>query len=375
VLLTGGALGLALLSKFSALMLIPIIPFVLGGDWLKKADDSEGLSFINRLVGLFSVFAVAAIVVWAGYGFQVITPFMPHWLKPEAGRLISEKPFWAAVDMLAGRGVRVPVYSYVLGIYTQLAAARGWKDNFLFGHISSGGWWYFYWAAFLIKTPLPFIACLGAAIFMKGAGGRSRDERFLLLSIAPMIVFFSLPTRINIGLRYILPLCPLFFIFTGKAARVESRKWKWTLALLCLWYAGAAGWVYPHYLAYFNELVGGPANGYKYLVDSNLDWGQGLGDLSQYLKEEGIRNARIKYFGPSGVMEHYGLRNADLNDCEPSAGVWVVSATYLQNLYLTNRHCHDWLRGLRPKKIIGYSIFIYEVSGEDLTRGIPRSSG
>jgi hypothetical protein len=157
-----------------------------------------------------------------------------------------------------------------------------------------------------------------------------------------------------------LPLIPLLCVFAGKVASIKSKRWKQLLAALCVWYAVSAAWVYPHYLAYFNELVGGPREGYKYLVDSNLDWGQSLNELVAYLKTNKINNAKIRYFGPSGALEYYGLKNADLQDCEPSPGFWAVSATYLQNLYLDNPHCHDWLKDLKPREIIGYSIFIYE---------------
>jgi hypothetical protein len=460
IIICGIALGLALLSKFTALMLIPIVLFVVfvsrfinpsspafvkeernlshnsvganlfAGAMRKEPENNVRINphlqnptpirqLWHGLSGLPLILLIASFVVWAGYGFQFGTPFMPQWLKPQADRLFAEKLFWRAVDTLADRGIRIPAYSYILGMYTQLAAAKGWKDNFLFGEISRTGWWYFYWAAFLIKTPIPFIVCLVAAAgitlkssptlcklfplkkrgkracpqnppfppLQKGGqkdcpqagvvptlvkessfspplvkgGERGFDERFLLLSILPMIVFFSLPSRINIGIRYVLPLIPLLCVFAGKVASIESKQWKRTLAILYIWYAGSAAWIFPHYLAYFNEMVGGPSKGYKYLVDSNLDWGQNLNDLMDYLKENGIRDAKIRYFGPRGVLEYYDLNNADLNDCEPSPDVWAISATYLQNLYLDNPHCHDWLKKLKPKKVLGYSIFIYAV--------------
>ena len=44
--------------------------------------------------------------------------------------------------------------------------------------------------------------------------------------------------------------------------------------------------VAPHYLAYFNEAFGGPANGYKFLADSsNLDWGQDLKGLKRFMEK------------------------------------------------------------------------------------------
>ena len=370
VVLTGAALGLSLLTKFTGLILLPTFLFlVLVRRWKSRKRSTDPEVPDRLALRLVLIFGIAAVVVWAGYGFQFGVPFMPEWLKPEAERLIEEKPFWHAVDAMAARGVRVPAYSYILGIYTQLAAAKSWKDNFLFGRISSTGWWYFYWAAFLIKTPLPFLACI-----LVGLGLRpkvsvcKKDENFLLLSMLPMVLFFSLPTKINIGIRYILPLLPLLCIMAGKVANIESKTWKKGMALLCMWYAGSALWIYPHYLAYFNELVGGPSNGYKFLVDSNLDWGQDLQELADHLEKNDASDPKIKYFGPPDVMQYYGLENADLSDCEPSPGTWIISATYLQNLYLADRNCHDWLRALEPENVIGYSIFIFEVSEQQIVR-------
>jgi len=365
---TGVALGLSLLTKFTGLILIPTFLLLSFIRWLKSREQSVGRLVPGRItVNILLIFGIAALVVWAGYGFQFCTPFMPEWLEPQAQRLLEEKPFWQAVDALATRGVRVPAYSYVLGIYTQLAAAKSWKDNFLFGQVSPTGWWYFYWAAFLIKTPLPFLLCIAASVGMRRLSiARNEDEGFLLLSILPMLIFFSLPTKINIGIRYILPLLPLLAILAGKTARVESRAWRRVLAILCIWYAGSALWIYPHYIAYFNEFVGGPSKGYKYLVDSNLDWGQNLDGLTEYLMKDGPVNPTIKYFGPPEVMEYYGLENTSLGDCEPSPGTWIISATYLQNLYLADSTCHDWLRKLEPKKVIGYSIFVYDVPQQKL---------
>lgn len=367
MLLTGFALGFALLSKFTAIILIPVFLLIIvivrwKATW-EPVHSSVSKQHPARLLGIF---AVAAAVVWAGYGFQLCIPFMPLWLEPRAEQL-SGKPFWQAVQQLAERRIRVPAYSYLLGVYTQLAAAKSWKDNFLFGQISQSGWWYFYWVAFLIKTPLPLLICLLASVIARRKPlTDATGERVILLSSLVMILFFSLPTKINIGIRYILPLYPLFCILAARITAVANGKRRALLAAACVWYAVSAAWIYPNYLAYFNELAGGPRNGYKYLVDSNLDWGQKLKELAEYVESRNLADAKIKYFGPPGVMKYYGLANSPLDECRPSTGTWAISATYLQNVYLDDPNCHDWLKKLRPKEIIGYCIFIYEVSEEDI---------
>jgi 4-amino-4-deoxy-L-arabinose transferase-like glycosyltransferase len=366
--LGGVMLGLALLSKFTGLILIPTFLFLLIIQMRRRG--SVGLRQTSRwqpLAGLGGIFFIAFLVIWAGYGFQYGAPFIPEWLQPQAGRLVQEKPFWRAASLLMEKGIKLPAYSYVLGIYTQLAAAKSWRNNFLFGQISENGWWYFYWLAFLIKNTLPFLACLAMGLLARRRlASENDDERFVLYSMVPMVLLFSLPTKINIGIRYILPLFPLLCVIAGRAASIKKLKWRYILAVLCVWQVGSIAWIHPHYLAYFNELIGGPSNGYKYLVDSNLDWGQELERLADYLKKNEVDDAKIQYFGPPGVLKYYGLKNVKSTNCKPSPGVWAVSATSLQGVYLDEPERFEWLRKLRPERIIGYSIFIYDVTKEDL---------
>ncbi|RJP19187.1 MAG: phospholipid carrier-dependent glycosyltransferase [Candidatus Abyssobacteria bacterium SURF_5] len=392
---TGILLGLALLSKFTALLLIPAFIFV-AVVYRVRHDESERKNKpIDALSGVALICCIAFIVVWAGYGFQFAVPFVPEWLEPEADRLMEEKPFWRMVGLLQARDIAIPAYSYLLGIYTQLAAAKGWENNFLFGHVSRSGWWYFYWVAFFLKNTIPFLVFLAAGLLTRQRPSpRPAAERLLLYLIVPMVIFFSLPTKINIGVRYLLPLLPLLTIIAGKAILAfgfgpsnESQNDSSTetapqttsavhrfgggrgaaFAALCVWQIAAIAWIHPNYLAYFNEFAGGPSHGYKFLVDSNLDWGQDLGRLADYLKENNVADARIRYFGPPGVLKYYGLEWVDPNECGPAPGTWAVSATYLQGLYLNDNDCYRWLRKMQPEHIIGYSIFIYNVTDEDLS--------
>jgi len=135
------------------------------------------------------------------------------------------------------------------------------------------------------------------------------------------------------------------------------------IGILSLWYIFSSVSIYPHYLAYFNEFVGGPDNGYKYLVDSNLDWGQDLKGLKKYMDEKGIRKIKLSYFG-GAEPEYYGINYQPVTTREmlkPTPGIYAISATNLQAVFYPNKNYFAWLRKLRPKAKIGYSIFIYEV--------------
>jgi hypothetical protein len=145
---------------------------------------------------------------------------------------------------------------------------------------------------------------------------------------------------------------------------------------LLIWQAAAALFIYPHYLAYFNEAVGGPANGYKYLVDSYLDWGQDLPGLKEYMDEQRLQSINLGYFG-SGDPAHYGITYRSM----PSVGLlpagdgaqwwyeWAetdypelefpiaVSATLLVGVFIPDYYAE--LRHRQPDAQIGYSILVF----------------
>jgi hypothetical protein len=135
--------------------------------------------------------------------------------------------------------------------------------------------------------------------------------------------------------------------------------------------AAAAAW--PHYLAYFNEFAGGSANGYRYLVDSNLDWGQDLKGLKAFMDRRGIDRIYLSYFG-SDSPDRYGiaydwLPSYELKNPDPQAasvnirrGSYVaISVTNLQGVYMQPQTLYRWLDRLTPVARIGHSIFVYYV--------------
>jgi hypothetical protein len=224
--------------------------------------------------------------------------------------------------------------------------------------------------AFAVKTPIATMIFLAVALALfagKLRKGEWLDELFLLGPAAVIFVFFSLNHQ-SIGLRYILPIYPFLFVFaSGAAAWLWSRKPRAGIAVAVVgWYIGASCCIHPHYLAYFNEFAGGPDNGYKCLVDSNLDWGQDLKGLKVYMQQHGISRINLSYFG-SDSPTRYGisynwlpswvlLPSPEKHEATP----WfAISATNLQGVY-TGDAC-AWFRGRKPVAKIGYSIFIYKV--------------
>lgn len=258
--------------------------------------------------------------------------------------------------------------------------------SYLRGQRYLGGRLDYFPVAFAVKTPVGTMGLLFAALAVfafrvlvrRANAPVTLDEWGILLSVA---VFFgvSLLNRINIGLRHILPVYPLMFIFIAvQLVWLGGRAGGWVKHLVVLGIVALVAFVavsslriYPHYLAYFNELAGGPANGWRYLADSNLDWGQDLPRLKAYLGRHQIDEVYLSYAG-TAPPAYYGIRYRPLPTNEEVArtgvprGVVAVSVSML----LLALPADSWVWGYRPTATIGHSIWIFDLrrGGADTVR-------
>lgn len=261
---------------------------------------------------------------------------------------------------------------------------------FFAGTIYEEGLWYLMLVSFLIKTPIPMLMILCGSLYLMLRRLQLMDAEWLMITFVGIIFFvFSYLSNINVGLRYILPVYPFIHLMAGRFFKDVNLRRKWVGAatvVLCLWYLVASLSIHPHYLAYFNELVGGPKNGYKYLVDSNLDWGQDLKGLKRYMVEKGIDKIKLGYFG-SADANYYGidydyLPSVGLQPKKPDQYWWyeidedhryepgpqkgwiAVSATlrassgWMKPLFYDT---YAWLREYEPIDQVGHSILIYYI--------------
>jgi 4-amino-4-deoxy-L-arabinose transferase-like glycosyltransferase len=380
LVLTGVVFGLAQATKFSCLFLAPIflvlltwwvldtrgsLPlFALPGQsrlrplWLRRAYLVLGLCLLILVLGF--------VVLWAVYGFQS-RPLLPHEAShPLLDRWIpGQNAALRRVAYALAENVPIPAPAYFSDLAWLQNYSRAGHPSFLLGQYARSGWWYYFLVAFAIKTPIPTLILLFVAVFLSlRRRDAARDERFLLV---PMVLFFAASTfsSIDIGYRNILPVLPFLFVYVSKVAgSARSRVAQAALALLCAWLVIGTLAVSPHYLAYFNESVGGPENGFKYLADSNLDWGQDLKNLKHYLDARGIQQVYLSYFGTADPA-YYGIRYLDVPASPPPADAapayYAVSATSLQGVYAPSGSSIDWIAHYQPVDKVGYSIFIYRL--------------
>ncbi|MFQ5901683.1 MAG: hypothetical protein ACE5IH_09025, partial [Thermodesulfobacteriota bacterium] len=278
-----------------------------------------------------------------------------------------------AIDLT--RDIYLLPESYLYGIEQLLDRSQTGHSSFLMGDYSTDGWWYYFIVAFLLKTPIPVLFFLLAASLYFTRIFEKRSV-FFVFFLAPIMIFFIMSSsqKVNIGLRHILPVYPFMFVFISGLTRVHGSNTKVTkmvFSSFLLWYLISTAAIYPYHIAYFNEFIGGPENGYKFLVDSNLDWGQDLVGLKEYMDRKGIERINLAYFGMS-KPEYYGISyeylpgsvivdSQEIRSEIELKGYFAISATILQGVYISDKDFYKIFREIKPIDHIGYSIFIYKL--------------
>ena len=363
-LVSAAACGLAFIAKFSAVLLVPMFCLLGFIWWIEQSRGGHGRTAWRRLL-LTTLGHAAAVwtVIWAAYGFR-FSAFAgdqggAHFSHDWNSLLIALG--WKADLLTWLREWRVLPEAWLHGLAFVLQFARA-RGAFMSGEYSVTGWVSFFPWAFVIKTTLPLLVLLTLTGFVAVRLATTAKVdwcRNWAWKTAPLTVLFvvyvaaSLASNLNIGHRHLLPIYPVLFIATGAlapAVRTAGRGAWAVVAALLVWHAAESWRVRPHFLAYFNQIVGGPENGWRHLVDSSLDWGQDLPGLHAWLKANARdENVSLSYFG-TGDPIHEGIRATALpalpevgaarrwHRLEP--GIYAVSATMLQQVY--SRHRGPW---------------------------------
>ncbi|MBI5073483.1 glycosyltransferase family 39 protein, partial [Candidatus Woesearchaeota archaeon] len=315
--------------------------------------------------------------------FAKLTGFY-HALSSEEGQkelasagIAFAKILFIGVIILAATYGFVNFNWYFVGFNNVVLHSTEGHPAYLLGMNSQTGWWYYFIVAFLVKTPIATILLIAASLFVffKTAASKTntqlKNELFLLVPAALYFILFML-NGINIGLRHILPVYPFLFVFIGSLFHADwklfgekislSLKYApYILGVLLGWLIIANIMIYPYYIAYFNEFTGGPSHGYEYLLDSNLDWGQGLKDTAVWLSDHGYLNQTIRmtYFG-SEDPAYRGIKSIN-TPCAPTPGIVVISVDRVYDFMGNQKGCAEWLKNYEPVAIIDYSIWIYDI--------------
>ena len=372
--LAGIYLGLALLSKFTAVLLIPIEAAMIVAAVVTRprSEPQAGTTNDVRPAGRSDV----AASVKTRVAHRTGTGRETHVQGTAAPAALAK---WLIVSFACAALVFLAAYRfnpapYFEGLSVQgLHGAEG-HTGFLLGQLSKDGWWYYCLVAFVLKTPIPLFLCFVAALALLVrdvvvSRRLSFDAVSLWLPIVVVFAFFSIELR-PIGLRYLLPAYPFIFVLAA-GALLRFPASRYLSAVVLAWFVLSSALAWPHYLAYFNETIGAD-NRYQYLVDSNLDWGQDLKGLKQYMDSHGIDRINLSYFGLDSPAR-YGIRydwlpSYELKNPNPRETIQLrrgeyvaISVTNLQGVYMQPPTMFRWLDRYTPIARIGHTIFIYRL--------------
>jgi hypothetical protein len=415
LILCGLSLGLGELTKFTLLVLYPT--FLLLCLFFVQCDSKiKNLKVeISRLIELVAIFLISVFIINAGYSFShSFVRLKDHSFKSEIFVGDSGSAQNRFADTIFG-SIPVPLpKDYLLGIDSQKQdfepQSSKYYRSYLAGKVKDSGWWYYYLYGAAVKIPLGTWVLFLFSIFC-GIKNSARfsysDSAHLLLPAITIFVLVSSQYSFNEHFRYVLPSLGFFFIWISRVAVFISPSRIKSSALIVtsfFWLIATSLSNLPNSLSYFNELARGSENGHFHLIDSNIDWGQDLIYLKDWLsRNSSIPHLNYSYFGDispnlTGIVidpaeyfigGHFIYSNISLNLADLTKGWYALSITTLRiALYFyenpTTEHPYfkkQSIRASRHLKIlgyifknfkpvdrVGYSIYIYDISEEEMQK-------
>lgn len=357
---TGAALAVACLFKLTGFLAVLIV-------WVwslacrrqsGRADQPAWCRNRYRLVAAATLW----IVLCAGYGFEGVGVRLRD-VRVRSAPLTSVMRLIGAVPSPMPPHL-VKTIDYQINDRNLVA--------YLDGRANTRGFFDYYVKALVYKTPLSLLGLLGLSVL---AGRVQRKEQALLILGLGLLAFFSVLRFKNIGVRYVLFLYPLMAVWVGRLVADDVLgRWKsepvvprLRVVLVCLGIAAMAASersIWPHHLAYFNLIAGGPEGGPRHLVDSNIDWGQDLILLKRFMESRAVDEVELVYFGRVDPSV-YGVKSRALGSGPNQR--WVaasVTVLFALSQFPGAPETYRQLLQLEPTSRLGYSIYVYDLADQ-----------
>jgi hypothetical protein len=313
LMITGAAVGLALASKHSAVLVFPMLLILAGIEIFGRESADSGSQFsagkraARYATALVIIGLVSVAILWAAYAFRYAARGNGLQLNPPMEAQLAKVPSPTQAKALHefARFHLLPE-SYIYGFAHVLFSADDF-NSYLFGKSYPHAVWFYFPVAMLVKSSLTFLILLPISVWVIASGRLQKRREVLFLLIPPLIyIAASMKGGMNIGIRHILPVYIFLAILIGGAASVlirNSRRWRCAVVLLLVFQAISVTRAFPNCIGYANEAFGGPKNVWRYVSDSSADWAQQLHAVKRYTDERHIQNCWFVYFG-TGVIDY-----------------------------------------------------------------------
>ena len=368
----GIAVGAAIAAKFSCIFVLPAIVLLMMLRPLSssKSEWPKTLRAYFRCwpsVGQMAMVAVVAFVtLWGTYFFNV-DRMNNQTMFDDARSAFLHLP-------MRVRNAVVPMPSFELGMM-KLVSHNKSNSGYLNGRFSDSGWWYYFPEAIALKEPIALLAGLLAAGLLLFVPGCRAGWWSIAAILIPPAVFLAaaMTAHIDIGIRHVLPVFPFLYLFICFQLTRARAKGVALLAVLILTAMIESAWIAPNYVESFNVIAGGPAQGAKYLIDSNIDWGEDVAQLAEWLHSDQARgrsySLRLYMFPNKSLARALGLDPAALFRTPDKSGLLAISknvryglgAGLSEDWLAQPKDDYSWLSQYPIVKRIGYSIDVYDL--------------
>ncbi len=404
IILAGISFGIALLLKFSSILLVPffgIITLLYIFLFSEKKIKSLLKNIFRYLIFSLLIALIAIIfLIWPIYQFHILNYPKEKQLKDTQWLLLSNP--WKPLKNLCIKMISIPFMRpfahYLLGLLMATQRVASGNTVYFMGMVSASGWWYYFPIVYILKVPLAFHILTLISLFLMVLFIQKPFWKKPFLRVywwiknhfveTAMLLFLaiywitSISGNLNIGVRHILPTFPFLYILVSLGIVKGTKEIKNAfikkiflafVGILLIWYTFSSLSAFPYYLSYFNELGGGIDKGYQFVVDSNYDWGQDLKRLKSWVKENNINKIYVDYFGGGDVKYYLGdkwrpWKGTNPPTQFPKGNYLAVSATLLQggrgNPTPDFNQPTGYYRWLDKYKVVaraGTSIFIYYI--------------
>ena len=309
LLMVGASVGLALVVKHTGVFVLPILfllavcEIILYRLGIKHAFKILGSLVLIALIGW--------VVLWSFYRFRYDARPDGLQLNPPLAEYVKGlEPHEAWPISVMARWHILPE-SYLYGM-ADIKLTANYYTSYVLGKVYAHSVWFYFPVTFLIKSTVGVLALFLLSLAVIATRRLSRGREILFLVVPPMVYLtVALTTGMNIGVRHVLIVYVFFYVLIGGAVWAligKSRRWAYIVGVLLLVHVVSSLMTFPNYIAYGNELWGGPSQTHKYLSDSNADWGEQLKSVKQYLDQRGVKDCWFVYFA-EGVAEpsYYGI--------------------------------------------------------------------
>ena len=375
LIMAGAAVGLVLAVKHTGLLVLPILLLLALCEIIVKRNPRYALRILGSLV---LIALIGCVVLWSFYGFRYAA--RPNGLQlnpPLVEYLQGLKPYEARPLLIAARLHLLPE-SYLYGL-ADVKLTANYYTSYVLGKVYAHNVWFYFPVAFLIKSTLGVLALLLLSLGVVVTRRLSCRREIVFLTV-PVIFYLlvALTVGMNIGVRHILVVYVFLYVLIGGATWAlirKSRRWAYAVGVCLLVHAASSVMAFPNYIAYANELWGGPSQTHKYLTDSNADWGQQLKSIKQYLDQRGVKECWFEYFA-AGVAEpsYYGIPckplptlstlwlNVPIEVPNTLNGPVLISASNLSGVEFGPGTLDPYgqFKLLKPTAVIDQSVFVFD---------------